>query len=100
MRPSEIRITQKYPTGADGNSPPTHSHRSVPNNYLCPVKLDFTWMTTTLKCAAHNSIYKEWNNGTTESYCKSCTIPESAINKMYTQFNQTNSSLDKEGVVV
>ena len=100
VRPSEIKITQKYSTRADQNPPPAPVHRAVPNNYLCPVDLDFTWMTTVLRYAAYNITHMKWNKGTTESYCKSCAIPDKAINKMYAQFNQMNLSLDKKGVMV
>ena len=52
VRPSEIKLTQKYPTRADQNSPPASVHRAVLNNYLCPVDLIFTWMTTVSRYAA------------------------------------------------
>ena len=42
----------------------------------------------------------KWNKGSTESYCKSCAIPDRAIDQMYVKFNQTDPSLDEEGVVV
>ena len=96
VRPSEIKLTQKDPTRADKNSPPAPVHRSVPNNYLCPVDLDFTWMTTILRYAAHNITHMKWNKGTAESYCKSCAIPERAIDQMYVNSTTWTQVLTKK----
>ena len=57
-------------------------------------------MTTVLRYAAHSITHMKWNKGTTESYYKSCVIPERAIDQMYAKFNHVDPSLDTEGVMV
>ena len=100
VKPSEIKLTEKYRTASDPMSPTHPLHRGVPVNYLKPVQLSFEWMLYALRFVARNVIHCRWNKGMTQSYLKSCAIPDRVTNKMYDSFNNMDVSEDIDGGAV
>ena len=99
---AEFKQTEKYPTSADVSttSPPVPLHRPVPTNHLRPVELEFFWLVSVLRFAAHNIIYKRWNKGTTQAYLRRCCVIDRAIDRMYAKFNKTNEDENINGEMV
>ena len=81
-------------------SPTQPLHRGVPVNYLQPVQLSFEWMLCALRFAAHNVFHCRWNKGMTQSYLKSCAIPDRVTNQMYDYFNNMDVFEDIDGGTV
>ena len=100
VKPSETKITEKYPTTSDSASPTHPLNRCAPTNIMKPVELDFEWMLCALRYAAHNVIHCKWNKGITQSYLRSCAIPDRVTNKMYDRFNNRDESDNREGAAV
>ena len=100
VKPSELLITEKYPTREDPTSPTHPLNRGVPTNYLAAVELDFEWMLCALRYAAHNVLHCGWNKGTTKSYLKSCAVPDRITDKMYERFHNMDVSDNIDGVEV